>query len=161
VSPARRFLPILAAVGVVVLLHRLSDASAALRGSDLHTPGGRLQLAGMIGTRAVAFITADVLVIWPVVALSHRGALRILAVLHIAVGGLALVALPFFVADAGALASTVGGRALFTYRFFVTRILGFLLAGGVVGLYAGAQLSAIGRQLSAPGGGAGPIADSG
>jgi hypothetical protein len=143
VSPARRFLPILAAAGVLVLLHQLSDAATALRGADLHTPGGRLQIVGMIGTRAVALMTADVLLIWSALALSHGPALRILAMVHLVLGGLALVAVPFFVIDAGALANTVGGRALPTYRVFVARILGFLLAGGVAGLIAGRQLVSI------------------
>src|ERR1041384_661921 len=133
----------LAAAGVLVLLHQLSDAATALRGADLHTPGGRLQIVGMIGTRAVALMTADVLLIWSALALSHGPALRILAMVHLVLGGLALVAVPFFVIDAGALANTVGGRALPTYRVFVARILGFLLAGGVAGLIAGRRLVSI------------------
>jgi hypothetical protein len=101
-------------------------------------------------------MTADILLICSAVALSHRPAIRILAILHFVVSGLALLALPLFVADAGTLANTVGGGAVLTYRFLVMRILVFLLAGGLAGLIVGSQLFGISHELSAR---RAPIAD--
>ena len=148
-SLAHRFLPILAAAGVVVAVHQLADAASALTGTDLSVAGSRMRLLATIGTRGPALMTADIFMLWSALALANGRALRALGVLHLLLGGLALVAIPVFVTDAGAVASTIGPRGFLAYRMLVARMVTILLAGGMAGLVAGRQLSTLASRPAA------------
>ena len=148
--PARRFLPVLAAAAIVILLHQASDLSAGLIGTDLRLPASRIRLVSTIGTRGAALLCSDILLVWAALGLSHSRALRALGALHYAGGALALLAVPLFVLDAGRMASTVAAVEMSTYRMVVLRTLILLLAAGAGAVVAAAQLSGLGRRPATP-----------
>jgi hypothetical protein len=142
----RPFLPIVAAVGAVVLLQQAADLDVALAGIDLILPAGRMRLLTTIGTRGAALVTADALLVWAAVALAHRRGLQLLGALHLALGGVALVAAPVFLLDAGRLVGAIGGREIVTYRVLVVRTVLLLVVWGLAGLLAGRQLSGLSQK---------------
>lgn len=137
---ARRFLPLLGALGVVILAHQVVDLWPMIAGTDFATPAGRLRLFTTVSPRVAAFFTADVLLVWAAVRLGRAGAVRTLGWTHLLLGVLLWVAVPFFLADAGRMAAAIAGPDLRGYRVLVSRVLGVLLLSGVAGLLAGRRL---------------------
>jgi hypothetical protein len=141
----RRFLPIVAAVGALVLVQQAADLNIVLAGTDLIMPAGRMRLLTTIGTRGAALVTADILLVWATVALVYRPGLQVLGALHLALGGVALIAAPLFLLDAGRLVVTIGGREIVTYRVLVVRTVLLLVSWGIAGLLAGRLLSGLSK----------------
>ena len=141
----RRFLPIVAAVGALVLVQQAADLDIVLAGTDLIMPAGRMRFLTTIGTRGAALLTADVLLIWATVALAYRRGLQLLGAVHLALGGVALIAAPVFLVDAGRLVAAIGGREIVTYRVLVVRTVLLLVLWGIAGLLAGRLLSGLSK----------------
>jgi len=132
---SRRFLPLLAASGALILLHQALDLVTLLPGSDLATPSGRVRQVLAFGGRSSAILVADFLLIWATLALGARGRLRTLAGVHFVIGGLLVVLLPLFLLDAGRVAGGFRGGESVAFRVLAGRtllVLGVLGAGALV-----------------------------
>ncbi len=136
---ARRFAPILATAGAIILAQQVADLIPALIATDMQVAQSRLQLFAGLGSRGPALVTADVFLVWATISLAHRGGIRVVGGVHLALGVLALVAVPLLMRDAGAVVYQVG-TGIATYRAVVIRLLLFLLTFGVGGLLAGRTL---------------------
>jgi len=148
VTEARRFLPLLGALGLVILVHQIVDLWPIIAGTDFATPAGRLRLFTTVSPRVASFLTADVLLAWAAISLGRPGAVRALAWSHLLFGALLWLAVPFFLTDAGRMAAAIAGPDLRGYRVLVSRVLGVLLLSGVGGLLTGRRLLQLGPDLA-------------
>lgn len=145
----RRFLLILAAAGLLLLVHQLADLAPILSETDLATPAGRVRLVTILEGRASPFLLADVFLVWAALALSRGGAVRVFGALHLMLGVMMVVATPFFVLDAGRLAGSISGAEVVQYRVIVARTLGVLAGLGGSALVAGRAIWRLGREIPA------------
>lgn len=139
----RRFLPILAAGGALILMHQGLDLLAVTGEADVATPTGRLGLVAVLWTRGPALLAADVCLMLAAVLASWKRALAGLAMLHLLLGAAALAEAPFFVLDAGRMAGSIAGPELTSFRLTVVRLLTALLT-------VGAGATVVGITLLAP-----------
>ncbi len=137
---SRPFVPVLAAVGGVILLHQAVDLAMLLPGTDFAIPAGRVHQLLAVEARSPGLVSADLLILWAMTARRSGQALRVAGTLHLAVGALLLVLLPVFLLDAGSLASEFGGAEATAFRVVVTRTLLMLAILGLGGLLAGRAL---------------------
>jgi hypothetical protein len=145
----RPFLLILAAVGLLVLVHQLADLAPILSETDLATPSGRVRLVTILEGRASPFLLADVFLVWTSLTLSRGGAVRVFGALHLILGVLMVVATPFFLLDAGRMAGAISGTEIAAYRVIVARSLGVLVVLGASALVAGRAMWRLGREIPA------------
>lgn len=136
----RRFLPILAAVGAIILMHQGLDLLSATDGADLAIPTGRLGLVAILWTRGPALLTADVFLITAAILSPWTRMLAVLAIVHLLAGAAALLEAPFFLADAGRMAGTIAAPELTSFRITVVRILAALIILGAAATFAGLSL---------------------
>ena len=127
----RRFLPILAAVGLIILVHQALDLVSLTEGADLGTPTGRLGVVAILWTRGPALLTGDLFLILAALLAPWARALAMLAAVHLVAGVAALVEAPFFLADAGQMAGDIALPGLASFRITVIRILAALIVLGV------------------------------
>ena len=143
---SRRLAPLLAAAGLLLLLHRLLDFSVALAQVDLAIPAGRARFLGLAVSRTPGPLMADLLLIGAAVTARYSGPLRALAWTHLAGGGLCLVAVPWLLTESGRVASMVSSAESTSFRLLVVRGLLVLLLLGVGALLAGRTLLALSRE---------------
>jgi hypothetical protein len=144
-SEPRRFLPLLAATGALILLHQLLDLMTLLPASDLATPAGRVRQLLAMGARSPGLLVADLLLIWAAVRWGGGGNLRKLAGVHLVVGVVLLALLPFFLLDAGRVAASFGGMESVAFRVVTARTLLLLGLSGAGSLVAGRTLLSLGQ----------------
>jgi hypothetical protein len=147
----RRFLSILALVGVIILVHQGLDLLSLAGGADLATPTGRLGLVAILWTRGPALLTADAFLVMAAVLSSWTRLLAVMAIIHLLLGAAALSDAPFFLADAGRMAGTIATPGLTSFRITVVRILAALITIGVGAAVAGVSLVQVGRPERKPG----------
>ena len=141
----RRFLPILAVVGAIILMHQTLDLLSVSAGADIATPTGRLGLVAILWTRGPALLAADVCLVLAAVLSSRTRLLVVLAIVHLVGGAAALLEAPFFLADAGRMAGSISVPELTSFRITVLRILVVLLTVGAGSMVAGMSLLREGR----------------
>lgn len=144
----RRLVVLLGAAGGFILVHQLVELGGPIAAADLSTPAGRMRLITTVWTRGAALLAADLFLIWAAVAGAHRRSLAVLALIHLVVGAAMVVDAPFFLIDAGRMASSIGGDAVAVYRLVVARALGMLAVLGVAALVAGWSLRLLARDSS-------------
>lgn len=133
----RRFLPLLAGTGALIILHQTFELFSALAGVDPATPSGRVRLLTMLWFRSSPFALADIFLIAAAIGLQRSRALTSLARIHLAVGALCLVAVPVLLVSAGQVAPPVGGGGMGMFRVATARaLIGLTLAGGTAILAA-------------------------
>ena len=147
----RRFLPILALAGTIILVHQGLDLGSVTDGADLATPTGRLGLVAMLWSRGPALLTADVFLVLAAMLSSWTRLLAVMAIVHLLLGVAALSETPFFLADAGHLADSIGLPELTSFRITVVRILAALIFVGAGAVVAGVSLVHAGRPKAKPG----------
>lgn len=145
-NEARRFFPLLLAVGCVVLVLQGVDLLAVLAGSDLGVPGGRVRQLLAVESRSPGALTADLLVIWSLLGQGKWGALRVLGALHWVLGALLLLAVPLFLSDAGSMATGFAGAPLSAFRVVVVRTLGMLGLLSLLAILVGRALRLAARE---------------
>lgn len=145
-SELKRFFPILAAVAVLILIQQAADLSSGLPAIDFATPSGRMRQLMATAARSPAALTADFLLILAILGGGWNGWLRPLGIMHVAIAGLCFLALPFFLADAGRVASTFSGPQVTSYRLLVIRTLVLLPTLGIIGILVGRSLLVRSRQ---------------
>ncbi|HEU5219794.1 MAG TPA: hypothetical protein VFU23_14135 [Gemmatimonadales bacterium] len=143
-DPARRFLPLLATAGAIILVHQGLDLFSLARGADLSTAPGRLGLLAAVSSRGPAFLAADVC--FMVAAVISGRALPGLATAHLVLGVTALGMSPVFIRDAGVMAGNITLDELTSFRITVVRILAGLCIIGVGATVAAFALFRAGRE---------------
>lgn len=141
----RRFLPILAVVGVIIVAHQGLDIRSVTLGADLATPTGRMGLVAVLWTRGAVLLTADAFLILAAVLASWRRLEMGLAVVHLVAGAAALLEAPFFLVDAGRMVDTIGLPQVVSFRITVLRLLVALVVLGLGAVAAGVSLVQTGR----------------
>lgn len=144
-TAARRYLPLVAFAGAIVIVHQLTDLAAGSIGVDLSTPAGRFRFLAAIMGRSAGFVSGDVLLLWAAFGLGYRPGIRLLSLLHLVAGLAMLLWIPRYMSDTGHLASTVGGQELQLYRAIVVRTLLLSLGLGTASLLAARSLLGLGR----------------
>ena len=139
---ARRFTPLLAAAGIVILLQQGLDVAQLLPSTDFVTSAGRVRQLLALEARSPGFLVADFLLLWALWAAGHFPLRRAAAVTHLLVGLGLLALIPIFLGDAGHLIEGMAGGEATGFRIAVARTLGVLLALGTVGLLGGRFLLA-------------------
>jgi hypothetical protein len=135
-----RFPPLLGMAALLILLHQAADLATMLLSADLATPAGRVGQLFAAEARAPAILVADLFLVWALAAGGFSAGLRGLAALHLSVGALLLVLLPWFLLDAGNLASGFVGTTSLGFRILAARTLLLLVLAGIGGLLAGRRL---------------------
>jgi hypothetical protein len=141
----RRFLPILALVGAVIVTHQGLDLLSVSQGADLATPTGRLGLVAILWTRGPVLLAADVLLLLAASLSAWSRCLMLLGIVHLLAGAAALAEAPFFLTDAAHLAGTIAVPELPSFRITVFRILAALVVLGAGAVVAGASLIGLHR----------------
>ena len=136
----RRWLPLLAAVGAVVLLQQVADVAVLLPATDLATPAGRVRQLLAVEARSPGLVAADLLLLSGLVLGRGSLRLRVAGTVHLAGGVLLLLLFPVFLRDAGSLAGGFGGSEASAFQWVAARTLLMLAGFGVVGLAAGRAL---------------------
>ena len=136
----RRFLPILAFGGAVIMLHQGLDLFSIIGEAEAATPTGRLGLVAILWTRGPMLLAADVLLVLAAVFSSRTPALVGLGIAHLLLGAAALVEAPYFLVDAASMAGSIGTPELTSFRITVLRILAALTVLGVGAIVAGVSL---------------------
>lgn len=137
---ARRFVPLLTGVAAVILIHQAADIGMLLPGTDFATPTGRVRLLLAVEAKSPGILTADLLLIWAWFAGGHHRALRLTRTLHLMLGALLLVFVPWFLVDAGRVAGVFAGTESLAFRIVVARTLLMLSLLGIGALLAGRAL---------------------
>ena len=145
ITVERRFVPILAAAGAVMLLHQVADLAAAIGGADPATPTGRLGLVAVIWTRGPALLAADLILVGAALRAPWTRLLAGLAVAHVLLGIGAVATAPFFLRDAGHMAGSISVAELTSFRITVLRILAALIILGAGAVIVGLSLVGAGR----------------
>ena len=141
----RRLAPLMAALGGLLLLHRVVDLWGT-PGLDLATAPGRARaIVAMLSRPAIALV-ADFLLIGAAVLAGHQKPQRALGQLQLAGGALLLVALPVFWFASARVAETLGPQDLTSFRLLVIRGLILLLGLGAGSLAAGRMLLGMARR---------------
>jgi len=112
----RRFLPILALGGAVILLHQGLDLFSVIGEADAATPTGRLGLVAVLWTRGPVLLAADVLLVMAAVLSSRSPALVGLGIAHLLLGMAALAEAPYFLVDAASMAGSIAIPELTSFR---------------------------------------------
>ena len=146
---ARRFIPLLAAVGIVILLQQALDVAQLLPSIDFATTAGRVRQLLALEARSPGFLVADSLLLWALLVAGLGSLRRAAGVLHVLVGLGLLALIPLFLRDAGNLVEGMAGGEATAFRVAVARTLGVLLALGASGLWAGRFLLVPTRETSA------------
>ena len=136
----RRFLPILALGGAVIMLHQGLDLFSVIGEADAATPTGRLGLVAILWTRGPVLRGADVLLVIAAVLSARTLALVGLGIAHLLLGAAALVEAPYFLVDAASMAGSIAIPGLSSFRITVLRILAALTVIGVGATVAGVSL---------------------
>lgn len=144
----RRFPPLLAAAALVILIHQAADLATLLPTTDFGTPAGRAGQLLAAQARTPAILSADLLLVWALLAGGFPRALRIVAALHLSAGVLLLVLLPWFLLDAGQLAGGFAGSESLAFRIVVARTLLLLFLAGIGALIASRVLFSSARETS-------------
>lgn len=134
---ARRFTPLLAAVGIVILLQQGLDVAQLLPSTDFATPAGRVRQLFALEARSPGFLVADFLLLWALLAAGLFPLRRAAAVTHLLVGLGLLALIPIFLGDAGRLIEGMAGGEATAFRVAVARTFSVLAALGTAGLLAG------------------------
>ncbi len=132
----RRFLPLLAGVGLFVAVHQVLDAVPLLAQADLATPTGRVRLVTILWSRSAVLLVADIFLIAAAIGLGHRWFQAGLSRIHLAGGVLLLLAVPILLVSAGGMVSSVGGAGIGMFRVTMARALfglGVTGCGALVG----------------------------
>ena len=137
---ARPWLPLLAAVGAVVLLQQVADVAVLLPATDLATPAGRVRQLLAVEARSPGLVAADLLLLSGMVLGRSALRLRVAGAVHLAGAVVLLVLFPVFLFDAGSLAAGFGGSEASAFQWVVARTLLMLAGFGLVGLGAGRAL---------------------
>ncbi len=137
---ARRFTPLLAAVGVVIFTQQALDVVQLLPATDFATAAGRVHQLLALEARSPGFLVADLLLLWAMVALGLGSLRRFAGMVHLLVGLGLLVLIPVFLRDAGTLMEGMAGGDAAGFRVAVARTLMVLVALGGAGLWAGRYL---------------------
>ena len=145
-TEARRFLPLLAAVGAVVLLHQAADLALLLPATDFATPAGRVRQLLAVEARSPGLLAADILILWALVQLGSPRGLRVAGALHLLAGALLLVLFPVFLLDAGRLAGGFAGSEASAFRVVAGRTLFMLALLGLGGLLTGRSLTRVAKS---------------
>jgi putative effector of murein hydrolase LrgA (UPF0299 family) len=146
---ARRFTPLLAAAGIVILLQQGLDVAQLLPSTDFATPAGRVRQLLALEARSPGLLVADFLLLWALLAAGLFRLRRVAAVTHLLVGLGLLALVPIFLGDAGHLIEGMAGGEATAFRIAVARTLGVLVALGSAGLLAGRFLL-VGRARTLP-----------
>ena len=145
-SERNRLIPLLLAAAAVILLQQAIDFVALLPGSDLAVPAGRLRQLLALESHSFAAIAADLLLIWCLLLLERKRALRGLGTAHWVVAVLLVLSGPLFLRDAATLAAGFAGAAQSAFRVVVARMLGILMALGLLAAWAGSRLRDAGAR---------------
>ena len=150
---ARRFYPVLAVASLVIMFHQALDLVSALSANDLATPAGRTRQLLATVARGPALLTADVLLIWSLLARPDLGArfLPRLGMAHFVFGGVFLLLWPVFLFDAGRLASSFRGGEITGFRVVTIRTLLVLPLLGAGAILVGRKLRLAGTVGAGPG----------
>ena len=143
---SRRFIPLLAAAGLVILAQQFVDVAQLLPSTDFATPAGRVRQLLALESRTPGLLTADLLMLWALIAARGTWLLRTAAGLHGLLGFGCLFLMPLFLADAGSLARGLSGSESAAFRVVVGRTLVVLTLLGVAGLIAGRALLTLRRE---------------
>ena len=143
----RRFLPILAAAGAIILLHQGLDLVSVADAADLATPTARMGLVAVLSTRIPTLLAADACLIVAAVLAPWARFLAVLALVHLVVGLAALAEAPFFLADAGHMVDRISAPELTSYRISVARMLVILVAAGLSAIIVAGSLVGAGRSV--------------
>jgi len=134
---ARRFVPLLGLVGMVVFAQQALDVAQLLPSTDFATAAGRARQLLALEARSPGFLVADALVLWAMLTSGVVFLRRAAGVAHLLVGLGLLGLIPLFLGDAGHLVNGMAGGEAMGFRIAVARTLGVLLALGSAGLLAG------------------------
>jgi hypothetical protein len=137
VIEVRRFTPLLAAVGIVILLQQLLDVAQLLPTIDFATTAGRVRQLLALEARSPGLLVADALLLWALLVAGLSSFRRAAGVVHLLVGLGLLALIPLFLHDAGNLVEGMAGGEATAFRVAVARTLGVLLGLGASGLWAG------------------------
>jgi putative effector of murein hydrolase LrgA (UPF0299 family) len=135
-----RFLPLLLSAVAIILLNQAADLALLLPGTDFATPTGRVRQLLALEAKSPAIVTADLLLLWALLAGKWRRALRLTRAVHYLVGALLLALVPWFLSDAGRVAGNFGGIESLAFRIVVGRTLLMLLLLGIAALLVGKAL---------------------
>jgi hypothetical protein len=150
VTTARRFIPVLLGAAAAILIHQLIDITSLLPGVDFSTSFGRVRQLLAIEARSPGILTADLLLVWAVVAGGHRRALRLTLTLHLVFGALLLLVVPWFLVDAGRVSGVFEGTESLAFRIVVARTLFMLALLGFGALLTGRALHNYLKELANP-----------
>ena len=137
---ARRFTPLLALVGIVILTQQALDVAQLLPSTDFATPAGRFRQLLALEARSPGFLVADALLLWAMLAAGLVSLRRAAGAVHLLVGLGLLGLIPLFLGDAGSLVEGMAGGEATAFRIAVARTLVVLLVLGGAGLWAGRSL---------------------
>jgi len=146
VIDSRRFIPLLTAVGLVIFAQQAADILQFVPSNDLATPAGRIRQLLALESRTPGLLTADLLLLWALIASRGAELLRAAAGVHGVIGLLLLALLPMLPGDAASIAGGLSGGESAAFRVAVGRTLFVLVLLGIAGLLAGRVLLALRRE---------------